>query len=228
MDCIWMSSGLVKYKLCDRNYDCENCEFDKVMMNFSVKLQEAQGIKSSEPLEMDLLDKVIRRIENETFDEKIIYLKNQLVLKNLFGNAYYLGINPVVHYLLDDFSNLYDYNNNEIKRDQIIFTLEGSWGLKRFVSPIDFMIIEKINFSQFRLNKWYAIILFSGIDSEEKLFSFEEWKRKKQEALTMLRNYKKERPEIGESMMDGGKELRFIHEYIGKNNYLNLLNKVYT
>src|SRR5690606_40654503 len=76
IDCIWMSSKLVKYKLCDRNYDCEKCEFYKVMMNLSVKLQEAQGIKSSEPLEMDLLDKVIRRIENETFDEKIIYLKN--------------------------------------------------------------------------------------------------------------------------------------------------------
>lgn len=29
--CIWMSAGLIKYKLCDRNYDCDNCPIDKVM-----------------------------------------------------------------------------------------------------------------------------------------------------------------------------------------------------
>jgi len=29
--CIWMSAGLVAYKLCDRGFDCENCFFDEAM-----------------------------------------------------------------------------------------------------------------------------------------------------------------------------------------------------
>lgn len=31
MPCIWMSAGLVAYKLCDREYDCESCPFDAAM-----------------------------------------------------------------------------------------------------------------------------------------------------------------------------------------------------
>ena len=29
--CIWMSAGVISYKLCPINYDCENCDFDTVM-----------------------------------------------------------------------------------------------------------------------------------------------------------------------------------------------------
>ena len=34
MKCIWMASQVVEYKLCDNNFDCENCPFDKVMRNY--------------------------------------------------------------------------------------------------------------------------------------------------------------------------------------------------
>jgi len=33
MPCLWMQAGLIDFKLCDRNYDCENCPFDAVMRN---------------------------------------------------------------------------------------------------------------------------------------------------------------------------------------------------
>jgi len=29
--CVWMVAGVVSYKLCDRNRDCESCPFDKAM-----------------------------------------------------------------------------------------------------------------------------------------------------------------------------------------------------
>jgi glycine cleavage system H protein len=31
--CVWMDTGLISYKLCTRNYQCETCMFDKVMRN---------------------------------------------------------------------------------------------------------------------------------------------------------------------------------------------------
>ncbi len=226
MNCIWMASELVKYKLCDKDFDCDNCEFDKVIRNLSGKITEEQS-PASETLNEDILEKLIKRVEAETFDEKIIYLKNQLVLKNLFGNAYYVGINPVVLYLLDDFKSIHEFNNNEIKRDQIIFTLAGSWGIKQFISPVDFMVIEKINFSQFRLNKWYAIILFAGVDRDDYLLSLEEWTIKKYETISTLKRYQKKNPDIGLSMMDGGKRIKFIYQLMGKDNYINLLNKTF-
>lgn len=29
--CIWMIAGVISYKLCPINYDCEHCDFDAVM-----------------------------------------------------------------------------------------------------------------------------------------------------------------------------------------------------
>ena len=29
--CLWVSSGVVSYKLCDLEYNCENCPFDRVI-----------------------------------------------------------------------------------------------------------------------------------------------------------------------------------------------------
>ena len=224
LSCIWMTSGLVKYKLCDKEFDCENCEFDKVFRNLSVSMTEKN---SAETRSEDILERAIKRIWSETYDEKVFYLKNQLVIKNLFGNAYYLGINPIVLYLLDDFGSIHEFNNSEIKRDQIIFTLEGNWGIKQFVSPINFMVIEKINFSQFKLNKWYAIILFNDIDKEEFRLSEEEWYKRKSKTLSYLTEQLSYKPGIGQSMMDGGEKIKYLHQYLGNNKYLELLNKIF-
>ena len=29
--CIWMTAGVISYKLCPFNFDCENCDFDSIM-----------------------------------------------------------------------------------------------------------------------------------------------------------------------------------------------------
>jgi glycine cleavage system H lipoate-binding protein len=33
LPCIWMDAGVIDYKLCDRNFDCENCPFDAIIRN---------------------------------------------------------------------------------------------------------------------------------------------------------------------------------------------------
>jgi hypothetical protein len=105
--------------------------------------------------------------------------------------------------------------------------LEGNWGFKQFISPVDFMVIEKINFSQFRLNKWYAIILFNGIEREDEMLSLNEFIDEKNEVLSFLKKHSLKNPEIGETLMDGGKKVKFLYQYLGKQNYMGLLNRVF-
>lgn len=31
LKCVWMSAGVIKYRLCDRNHDCDNCPLDRAM-----------------------------------------------------------------------------------------------------------------------------------------------------------------------------------------------------
>jgi glycine cleavage system H lipoate-binding protein len=38
--CLWMLAGVVDYKLCDLEYDCESCPFDSVIRSGSHKLDE--------------------------------------------------------------------------------------------------------------------------------------------------------------------------------------------
>lgn len=39
--CIWMKAGVIAYRMCTRNYDCKNCEFDQAIMNQSGTYTEA-------------------------------------------------------------------------------------------------------------------------------------------------------------------------------------------
>jgi glycine cleavage system H protein len=55
--CIWMTTGFISYKLCDRNYECEICPFDQAIKNEELRegdFQEsgdnwAEGSLNAEP-----------------------------------------------------------------------------------------------------------------------------------------------------------------------------------
>lgn len=49
--CVWMKTGLVSYKLCDRDYRCETCPFDRAMRSGgSSSLPEPSDLEEDEPL----------------------------------------------------------------------------------------------------------------------------------------------------------------------------------
>jgi len=41
--CIWMAAGVVSYKLCDRDFECENCPFD-------ISIRQREGAKDLPPV----------------------------------------------------------------------------------------------------------------------------------------------------------------------------------
>jgi hypothetical protein len=223
MNCIWVA--LIKDMICDKQFDCESCEFDKVLRNLCSKKKEDNSWQDNH--ERDLFENLFKQVQSETFDEKLIYLKNQLVLKNIFGNVYYLGINPILMHLLDDYDYVQQPEKKEIKKGQLIFTLEGRWGKKHFLSPTDFTIIERINFSRFRLQKWYAIIMINDIDQDGIQLSKDDWDAKKMSTILVLNDGFRNKPEIGQSMMDGGLKVKFLYQYFGNNKYIELLNRVF-
>ena len=225
MKCIWMTSQQVAYKLCDKEFDCDNCEFDKAFRNHSIKMDEQESDQNYAAT--DLLQNVIKRVEEECYDESLIYLKNQVVIKKLFGNAYYLGINPIILYLIEEVNSIQEFPKNDIKKDQVIFTLHGNWGKKEFISPINFLIIGKISITpvKFNQNKWHSVILFNDREVENIQLRQEDWTIEKNNIISYLRNKAKNTPGIGHSLMDGGEPVQFIYQYLGKKEFLNLLNE---
>jgi len=57
--CIWMMAGVISFKLCPLNYDCEHCDFDEAMRSqvrsagarSKVKKHKPQALAPSEKLE---------------------------------------------------------------------------------------------------------------------------------------------------------------------------------
>jgi len=71
MQCIWMQSNVVRYKLCDHHFDCDACLFDKVMRNKKNEIDEflRNPVQQSEP-ETDLVSSVIERIKSTTYSKQ--------------------------------------------------------------------------------------------------------------------------------------------------------------
>jgi hypothetical protein len=227
MQCIWMSSRIVDYKLCDKSFDCENCQFDKVIRNLSVETKQKNY--SGDP-NFSILDSVMQKVKSQVYEPKYIYLKSQLVVKHLFANTYYLGIDPSILSFFDNINLVKDGGHEGyILKNQALFRVEGEWGYMTFTSPMNFTLLDKLNLNPEEIftNKWYAIIGVNQPEITTARISKELWYSKQANSLKLLNDYKMDFPKIGATMMDGGSPVTNLNRYLGNNEYLKLLSKLF-
>ncbi|MDZ7260702.1 MAG: glycine cleavage system protein H [candidate division KSB1 bacterium] len=56
LKCVWMMAGVVSYKLCDYQYECDNCPFDRVMRKsneFSAQDKRSMADSNSQPISVE-------------------------------------------------------------------------------------------------------------------------------------------------------------------------------
>lgn len=75
--CIWMTAGVVNYKLCEMQFQCEHCDFHKVMCG--IMPLEAESIAVSEPCGCNRIDDQLDE------NEPVVPLIHQY-LRSLFAN----------------------------------------------------------------------------------------------------------------------------------------------
>ncbi len=226
LHCIWMSSNHVAYKLCDKEFDCENCDFDKAIRNLSG--QNTLDV-NDEDNHKDILIETISKIENEFYDDKSIYLDNQLIIKKLFGPTFYLGINPFLSYLFDDVNSVEGFEEDVVSKGQFLFKIKGEWGEKSFYSPINLILIEKLNFNKGKLplNNKLAAILINDFEDSINPMEINDWNIRKNNSLHLLKSFIKNKPDIGQSLMDGGEKIKYLHQYLGNAKYKKLLDSMF-
>ncbi len=220
MKCIWMASQVIEYKLCDNKFDCENCQFDKVMRNL---------LNEKELQNADIVNIISNKLQSINYDNNIIYLKNNLIAKEICHDTYYLGINPILISFLDTVSFLSVYKSKKnILTDQQVINILGEWGSISLSAPMNFMIYDLLDFPIDTLLtlKWVAII--GAVDkqiSNGRLYQ-EEWNTMHQKALSTIEQIKSHIPQVGNTMMDGGTKIKFLHQLVGKKRYINILNSI--
>ncbi len=227
LQCIWMASNVLDYKLCDKDFDCENCQFDKVIRNLSV--ETSQKNYSGDP-GTSIIDSVMQKVKSQVYEPKYIYLKNQMIAKHLFANTYYLGIDPSILAFFDNINLVKDGGHQGyILVNQALFRVEGEWGYMTFTSPMNFILLDKLNLNPKDIftTQWYAIIGINQPEIVDARITREQWHSKQASSLKMLNDYKIENPKIGTTMMDGGSPVTNLNRYLGNNEYLKLLSKLF-
>ena len=223
MKCIWMSSNIIEYKLCDKNFDCENCPFDKVIRNLS---NENVLLNNDQP---NIINNLMEKLQNIHFDDKIIYLKNCLIAKQIFANTYFLGINPIMINFLDNVSIFMEYKPSEmISIGKKFINFIGEWGTVSISAPMNFSIYDKVNnpADDPMKSKWIAVV---GAIPQEISFgelSKNGWIDLYKKSVGILDKIKTSYPKVGLTMQDGGVQINYLHQLVGKEKYLDILQSL--
>lgn len=222
LKCIWMASQVVEYKLCDNNFDCENCQFDKVMTNL---FNDQQSINNKS----NIAQVIAENLNRIRFDNQIIYLKNNLVAKKICSDTFYLGLNPIFISFLDDINSVsFTECKKEIAAGQEIIQISGDWGVVSVSAPMNLLIhdIPGDPTSGTFKSQWIAIMGTTDQEIEKgKLFQAE-WEKLRNTAINIVEEIKTQIPQVGQTMMDGGNQIRFLHQLVGKSKYLKILNSL--
>lgn len=116
--CIWMECGYVEYKLCDRNFDCENCPFD-----IAIK-KERDNIE------------IVNQKETTNFISRKIITSNHIWFYKE-GNTYTFGLDHFVQKFFDHKCTLsFPIFGSKLFEGKTFLWVIGSFGAIGFHSPI--------------------------------------------------------------------------------------------
>jgi hypothetical protein len=220
--CLWMKCGAVDYKICDKDFECENCDFDKNMLS---KLK----IKGNIQEEIENMFSFGQHAV--TFSHPYYHFCGGLMVRYFLADNYYLGIEPFIAKFIDKHSVVkYGTGYDIIKIGDPILKISNGWGVVDVLSPFGFNFVEKLDLSNFFVNNrhWFAVIeterheiLGSAINKKsyyDKLF----------ETKLNLANLLKMSDNVGTTAYDGGTFLENWSDILGKNVYKALLEKLFS
>ena len=226
LDCIWVGSNIIEDKLCDLKFNCENCPLDKVLKNL---LPESEKQNCYQLKDTAFIDIIIHKIKETRFDSKVIYLKNNLIIKNIYANIYYLGINPLVSNLLENIIQIKEYMRRVyFVKDNKILSIEGDWGVFNLTSSINFLLLDKLNWSLEAIseNKWIALVAVNQNEISDVILSHNQFQIQQVKILNMLNEYRDCCLCIKPDLNANGFKIKYFYELIGKDEYINILNNI--
>jgi len=218
-----MASQVVEYKLCDQKFDCENCPFDKMIGNFPNQKESAHSKA------INIAKNISHKLHSLKYDHNIIYLKNNLIAKELFHNTFYLGINPILTSFLDTVSTMLEYERGKnISVGEEVIRIFGAWGTVTLSAPMNFLIYDKVDELSDKAteSRWFAVIGSSQHDIAKGTVHEEAWGKMHERAVGIVEGIKSYYPKVGNTMHDGGTPIKFLHQLVGAKRYLNILNSL--
>jgi hypothetical protein len=227
--CIWMDAEVIRYKLCNLNYDCENCLFDKVMRNDNFESIRFH-YEHSTVRERDLIDHKISAVKEARIPKGNIYLKNNLIVKKLLGKTYYLGLTPLAYTLLENVAGFnYCRDNMVVKSGDPVVQFIGDWGSIKIFSPLKFYCLGRLKqeLNDISSKEWFSLVELEPDELRANQISEEQYLSNCTAVETIFNRFKADFPDIGTTLNDGGEKLRYLYQIIGNKRYYTVIEKLF-
>jgi glycine cleavage system H protein len=147
--CIWMTAGIISFKLCPLNYDCEHCDFDGVMRSqvrskggrAKVKRHKPETPAPSERLPMASSDSkkppLFFTYSVDEVDEELYLHSTHLWVRQTEGQKWKLGIDKLLAYVLPPPVEVESYGlNTKVIQNQLFGKVHTQAGTIPLTAPL--------------------------------------------------------------------------------------------
>jgi glycine cleavage system H protein len=256
--CIWMNAGLVAYKLCDREFKCEECPLDEVMRKEALRTDqpplsslhgshpEQRSVQSGTPQEYfeRSLEDFFQPLLSVQLPDDRLYTRCHTWVQSDSASATTLGIDHIGAYFLQPIVSVVlpqTPSRVEFKSPCTWLVLrEGTIALRSGVAGIatesnntlldhPYLLLD----DPYNLG-WILRITKSEVKQpRSELFSSDEFTpifRKEVGAVKdrFAAALRRSEPNVGSTLFDGGEPVRSIQEILGQKKYFEIICKLFT
>jgi len=220
--CIWMTAGVVSYKLCDREYDCERCPLDKALRS---------GATDEDPAEA--LGPAALEFRN---DRK--YHSGHTWVQSVAQGRVRCGIDAFAARLLRPLTSvILPATDSRLHQGQVGCWLASNSELVPLRSPLSGMVIRRNSTLQATPGLatsspyetgWLFDLALSDPKEQRRLISADKSRRQAETQLKKLheraaKSIERDRPAVGATLPDGGTRLIDLRLVLGRRRYLHLI-----
>ena len=222
--CIWMAAGLISWKLCDRDLECQECPLDAALQGGSRRANESQsGDTGTTPWE---------------FPEDRHYHRSHGWVKSMADGRIRFGLDVFAGRLLARaISVILPPVQSQVHRNQAACWIVEDSELVPIPSPVTGTILgintmvqhdpSLISTSPYQDGWLFETSAYTEVDTRGGLLQASEMREQSMEQLDELREYilkaTSDHADIGTTLADGGEPIDDLRRILSSDRYLALI-----
>lgn len=251
LKCIWMDAGVTGFKLCDFQFQCETCEFNKSVTRLHAnpvmpqRDQKTQSISKKKTLTAEeifkhTLRKNLENLSSVNLPKDRMYHRNHYWVHQNDENEYRIGIDHILaNFFKPMLSIVYSKAPINIHKHDPFCWIILPGGALTLRSPFEATILRFNPALQHKPNLLNAEPFENGwimdITAKNKSFNgFTPSSNSNQHMERALQNiehffvqaYRHHHPSVGTTLFDGGTTLMNIESILGSKVYLEVVSRI--
>lgn len=233
--CVWMTSGLISYKLCTRDYQCEECMFDQVIRNEAA----AEGAMKTarQPVRFDPIADT--RNSSLNTDSALFHHLKHCWAKVESPDDVWIGIDGILAKFVSRIKAVaLPKKGDEIRQGDCFAHIIQEKHIMPLYSPVSGEVLfannrlekkpELLN-SSFWDKGWLVRIKPDSLENDLKALMFgkkaSQWYQKKEHEVvtSSLSMIDSAAPDIGATMHDGGERLHNLADMLTTEQYAQIM-----